>query len=101
MYLRIVKGTTIISGVFLLSAIYFSALKRKITINWKQDRRIFNHLIHPPLLGAFTTYIDGLVRRYVPEEEQRDILKACHNSKYGGHFSGYRTATKVLQSGLY
>ncbi|XP_050897018.1 uncharacterized protein LOC127103818 [Lathyrus oleraceus] len=43
--------------------------------------------------------VDGLVRRCVPEEEQRDVLKACHNSDYGGHFSG--TAAKVLQSGLY
>ncbi|XP_050918861.1 uncharacterized protein LOC127136326 [Lathyrus oleraceus] len=45
--------------------------------------------------------ISGLVRRCVPEEEQKDILKACHNSEYGGHFSGDRTATKVLQSRLY
>ena len=45
--------------------------------------------------------VDGLVRRCVPEEEQEDILKACHNSEYGGHFSGDRTAAKVLQSGLY
>lgn len=45
--------------------------------------------------------LDGLVRRRVLEEEQRDILKACHNSEYGGHFSGDRTAAKVLQSGLY
>jgi hypothetical protein len=27
--------------------------------------------------------LDGLVRRCVPQEEQRDILKACHNSEYG------------------
>ncbi|XP_050897562.1 uncharacterized protein LOC127104422 [Lathyrus oleraceus] len=45
--------------------------------------------------------VDGLVRRCVPEEEQRDVLKACHDSDYGGHFSGDRTAAKVLQSGLY
>ncbi|XP_058725897.1 uncharacterized protein LOC131597204 [Vicia villosa] len=45
--------------------------------------------------------LDGLIRRCVPEEEQRDVLKACHDSKYGGHFSGDRTAAKVLQSGLY
>jgi hypothetical protein len=45
--------------------------------------------------------VDGLIRRCVPEREQADILKACHNSEYGGHFSGDRTAAKVLQSGLY
>ncbi|XP_050887142.1 uncharacterized protein LOC127092332 [Lathyrus oleraceus] len=42
--------------------------------------------------------LDGLVRRCVPEEEQRDILKACHNSEYGGHFSRDKTAAKVLKS---
>ncbi|XP_050885076.1 uncharacterized protein LOC127088200 [Lathyrus oleraceus] len=45
--------------------------------------------------------VDGLVRKYVPEEEQRYVLKACHDSDYGGHFSGDRPAAKVLQSGLY
>ena len=43
----------------------------------------------------------GLVRRCVSEEEQRDVLRACHDSNYGGHFSGDRTAAKVVQSGLY
>lgn len=32
---------------------------------------------------------------------KRDVLKACHDSDYGGHFSGDRTAAKVLKSGLY
>ncbi|XP_058764184.1 uncharacterized protein LOC131637603 [Vicia villosa] len=45
--------------------------------------------------------VDGLIRRCIPEGEQRDILKACHDSEYGGHFSGDRTAAKVLQSGFY
>ena len=26
--------------------------------------------------------IDELVRRCVPEEEQRDVLKSCHNSRW-------------------
>lgn len=45
--------------------------------------------------------VDGLVRRCVPEKEQRDVLRAYHDSDYGGHFSGDKTATKVLHSGLY
>lgn len=45
--------------------------------------------------------VDGLVRRYVPEEEQRDVLRAYHDSNYGGHFSGDKTTAKVLQSCLY
>ncbi|XP_050889277.1 uncharacterized protein LOC127094492 [Lathyrus oleraceus] len=40
--------------------------------------------------------VDGLIRRCVPEEEQRDVLKACHDSDYGGHFSGDRTAAKYI-----
>lgn len=42
-----------------------------------------------------------MARRCVLEEEQRDILRACHDSEYGGNFSGDRTTEKVLQSGLY
>ncbi|XP_058746143.1 uncharacterized protein LOC131619017 [Vicia villosa] len=45
--------------------------------------------------------VDGLIRRCVPENEQEEVLKACHASDYGGHFSGDRTAAKILQSGLY
>ncbi|XP_058765799.1 uncharacterized protein LOC131639312 [Vicia villosa] len=44
--------------------------------------------------------VDRLIRRCVPEEQQ-EVLKACHDSNYGGHFSGDRTSEKVLQSGLY
>lgn len=45
--------------------------------------------------------VDGMIKRCVPEEEKRDILKACHDSEYEEHFSGDRTTKKVLQSGLY
>lgn len=40
--------------------------------------------------------VDGLIRRCVPEEEKLNILKACHDSEYEGHFSGDRITTKVL-----
>ncbi|XP_073222516.1 uncharacterized protein [Cicer arietinum] len=45
--------------------------------------------------------MDGLLQRCVPEEEQEKNLWHCHNSDYGGHFSGDRTKAKVLQSGLF
>jgi len=45
--------------------------------------------------------VDGLLRRCVPEDEQTKVLWHCHDSSYGGHFSGDRTAAKVLQSGLF
>ncbi|KAL4324503.1 hypothetical protein GQ457_11G026440 [Hibiscus cannabinus] len=42
-----------------------------------------------------------IIRRCIPEEEQQMVLEQCHSAPYGGHFSGNRTAAKVLQSGLY
>ena len=41
-----------------------------------------------------------IIRRCVPESEQGKILNECHASPYGGHFSGERTAHKILQSGF-
>ncbi|XP_050915842.1 uncharacterized protein LOC127130933 [Lathyrus oleraceus] len=38
----------------------------------------------------------GLARRCVSEEEQGDVLRAYHDSDYGGYFSGDRAAAKVL-----
>ncbi|KAI3772812.1 hypothetical protein L6452_04006 [Arctium lappa] len=42
-----------------------------------------------------------LLRRCIPETEVAAILQHCHQSAYGGHFGGQRTAVKVLQSGFY
>ena len=44
---------------------------------------------------------DNLLRRCVTAEEVTGILWHCHNSPYGGHFNGERTAAKLLQSGFY
>ena len=44
---------------------------------------------------------DQIIRRCVPEEEQQDVLKFCHNLSCGGHFSAKKTAMKVLQSGFF
>ncbi|CAM8988458.1 unnamed protein product [Rhodiola kirilowii] len=44
---------------------------------------------------------DGLYRTCVAEEEMREILYHCHSSQYGGHGSGAKTASKVLQCGFY
>ena len=49
----------------------------------------------------FKVGVDSILRRCVTTEESKDILWHCHNSPYGGHYSGLRTATKVLQSGFY
>ena len=52
-----------------------------------------------PLL--FKRGADMIIRKCVPESEQGKILNDCHASPYGGHFSGERTAHKILQSGFY
>ncbi|KAI3748909.1 hypothetical protein L6452_12328 [Arctium lappa] len=44
---------------------------------------------------------DQLLRRCIPETEAAAILQHCHQSAYGGHFGGQRTAAKVLQSEFY
>ncbi|KAL4311662.1 hypothetical protein GQ457_01G012210 [Hibiscus cannabinus] len=49
----------------------------------------------------FKQSADQIIRRCIPEEEQRMVLEQCHSAPYGGHFGGNRTAAKVLQSGFY
>ena len=44
---------------------------------------------------------DQILRRCIPESEVATVLRHCHQSPYGGHFGGQRTAAKVLQSGFY
>ncbi|KAL4297482.1 hypothetical protein GQ457_12G015360 [Hibiscus cannabinus] len=49
----------------------------------------------------FMQCADQVLRRCVPEEEQNDIMYHCHAASCGGHFSGNRTAAKILKSGFY
>ena len=44
---------------------------------------------------------DGLIRRCVPEVETLSVLEACHSSPVSGHYSGIRTAHKILKCGYY
>ena len=67
--------------------------KRKL----KTDSRYY---IWDDLL-LFKRGADMIIRRCVPESEQGKILNECHASPYGGHFSGERTAHKILQSAFY
>ncbi|XP_070055884.1 uncharacterized protein [Nicotiana tomentosiformis] len=49
----------------------------------------------------FRICTDGVIRRYVPDEEQNVILEACHSLPYGGHHGGARTVANVLSCGFY
>ena len=44
---------------------------------------------------------DQIMRRCVPNDEQIRILTFCHSEAYGGHFSAWKTADKILQAGFY
>ena len=44
---------------------------------------------------------DQVIRRCVPEGKFQSILTFCHSFACGGHFSGRKTADKILQSGFY
>lgn len=44
---------------------------------------------------------DQVMRRRVPENEQREVLVFCHSEVYIGHFSTKKTSAKILQSGFY
>ncbi|RVW49882.1 Pro-Pol polyprotein [Vitis vinifera] len=41
------------------------------------------------------------MRRCVPEDEQQDILRMCHEGACGSHFASRKTSVKILQSGFY
>ena len=67
--------------------------KRKLRTNSRY------YIWDDPLL--FKRGADMIIRRCVPEIEQCKIVNECHESPYGGYFSGERTAHKILQSGFY
>ncbi|KAL4368419.1 hypothetical protein GQ457_05G022940 [Hibiscus cannabinus] len=49
----------------------------------------------------FKQCADQVLRRCVPEEEQKYIMYHYHAAACGGHFGGNRIAAKILQSGFY
>jgi hypothetical protein len=44
---------------------------------------------------------DQIIRRCVPDVDQRSVLSFCHTEACGGHFSAKKTTAKILQCGLY
>ncbi|XP_070001761.1 uncharacterized protein [Nicotiana sylvestris] len=65
----------------------FSSIQRK-----KLKRDCQDYYWDEPSLFQICTY--RVIRRCVPEEEQGEILGACHSSPCGGHHGGARTTTK-------
>ena len=78
--------------------------KKIITLWSKHDKNVFfkklkNYFWDEPYL--FCLGANNVLRRCVAEEEQSHILQMCHSSPSEGHFSGRKTATKILQLGFY
>ena len=44
---------------------------------------------------------DQIMRRCVPESDQRDIIRFCHSEACGGHFSAKKTTAKIFQCGYF
>ncbi|XP_070031890.1 uncharacterized protein [Nicotiana tomentosiformis] len=81
----------LVSGIILDE---FSSHQRK-----KLKRDCQDYYWDEPYLFRICT--DRVIRRCVSEEEQCEILGACHSSSYGGHHGGARTTAKVLSCGFY
>ncbi|KAK8600940.1 hypothetical protein V6N12_050785 [Hibiscus sabdariffa] len=82
---------------FLVSGIVPPDLSSQGRKKFKHDAKFF-YWDEPYL---FKQCADQVLRRCVPEEEQKDIMYHCHAASCGGHFGGNRTAAKILQSGFY
>ena len=78
----------ILKLLILFLKILISSRKKKLFKEAKQ------YIWDDPYL--FKIGADNLLRRCVTNREAQSILWHCHNSPYGGHFNGERTAAKVL-----
>ncbi|XP_024006543.1 uncharacterized protein LOC112083050 [Eutrema salsugineum] len=44
---------------------------------------------------------DGIYRRCIAESEVPEVLFHCHGTEYAGHFTTFKTVSKVLQAGFW
>ncbi|KAK8601342.1 hypothetical protein V6N12_051179 [Hibiscus sabdariffa] len=79
---------------FLVSGIVPPDLSSQGRKKFRHDAKFF-YWDEPYL---FKQCADQVLRRCVPEEEQKDIMYHCHAASCGGHSGGNRTAAKILQS---
>eukprot|EP00253_Pinus_taeda_P031758 PITA_31758 len=67
--------------------------------NTKEDSPVEDKFPDKYLFAVTRPYL--VIRRCVREDEMPDILKACHDEPFGGHFADKRTAYKILSLGYY
>ncbi|CAN6487064.1 unnamed protein product [Victoria cruziana] len=71
---------------------YLLGIMRMTKLPWYAD--YCNYLVTKEI----PSHWNQVFRRCVPEEEFQSILSFCHSKACGGHYSGKKTAAKVLQS---
>ena len=49
----------------------------------------------------FQRSLDNIYRRCIPEDESENVNNMCHSSPCDGHMGVAKTATKMLESGLW
>ena len=78
---------------------------QKLLQNWTKEKRrkVGVNSRHFAVVGhkLFRRGAYGLLRRCVSEVDIPSILEACHDSAYGGHFSGQLTSQKILRAGYF
>lgn len=75
---------------------------QKLPVYWTKEgrRNVRVNSRHFAVVGhrLFRRRTDGLLRRCVSEIKISIILKACHDTACGGHFSGQLTSQKILRA---
>eukprot|EP00253_Pinus_taeda_P035362 PITA_35362 len=92
-----------------LVANFLSRIPRLVDTTVVEDQFLDEHLfvviVKTPWYANVVNYLavgaDMHIRRCVREEENFDILKACHEGSCGSYFAYHRTGHKVLQIGYY
>ncbi|KAH7857345.1 hypothetical protein Vadar_011565 [Vaccinium darrowii] len=62
-------------------------------------REVRQYMFDDPYLFKYCA--DQIVRRCVPESDQRGIIEFSHSEACGGHFSAKKTTAKILQCGFF
>ena len=71
--------------------------------SYKESKLLIEKSFHFSWIDNLLFYIgpDQVMQRCVREDETYDILHACHNEPYGGHFAAKRRTFKILATSYY
>ena len=82
---------------------YIAANKIPAHFSYKERKFLVEKSFHFSWIDnlLFYTGPDQVMTRCVREDETYDILHACHNEPFGGHFTTKSTALKILKTSYY